>query len=175
MRTINIDCTGSLEEHANHYSDSLQGLQRVTIEKGCSLRVGDYIGTNFLPPSNPDPLHIELGNYDELLTILNVDTSLLEASYSHIQETIGKQRHLLASAQLSLQHVKHLLNSPLHAAASSYTPYILMGFASICVIGIILLLIYCCIKRGLCRRRRPEEGNRRDVLGVELRRILTQD
>jgi len=151
-RQVHVDCTVGFDQ-AQHASHTLYGLQRIVIAPGCSLRAGDYRAHRIKEPVLAPVRSFIVGqDFDALLRMLDIDQRMYEHTYRDIMELSADNRHLLSAAELNLQKVQQLVQSPLHRTTSRFLPYLLFGVSVVVILVICTVLIYCCCKR--CRARR---------------------
>ena len=153
-RHVHIDCSVGFDQ-AQHTSHTLYGLQRIVIAPGCSLRVGDYRAHRIKEPALAPVRSFIVGHdFEALLRMLDLDERMYVHTYNDIMELSADNRHLLSAAELNLQKVQQLVQSPLHRTTSRFLPYLLFGVSSVVIIVICTILLYCCCKKWRERRAR---------------------
>ena len=153
-RQVHVDCSMGLE-YAQHTSHTLSGLQRIVIAPGCSLRIGDYRAHRVKEPTLAPVKSFIIGeDFNALIRMLDLDEQIFQSTYDDIMEMSADNRHLLSTAELNLQKVQQLVQSPLHRTTSRFLPYMLFGVSSVVLLVIISVAIYCCRKKYRARRAR---------------------
>ena len=160
-RSAHIDCVGLGAHRNGHFSHALKGLQRLTIASGCTVRVGSYAGVHFNNPSIHLSKHRSLLNYTRLISMLQVDTRVLDASYHDIKDAISANAHLVEETKMNLRKVTALLSSPLHRTSSKIAPYVLMAITAVILTIVVTMMIVCCCLRRRHNARQARKGQKR--------------